>query len=254
MNDSNNRNPLRFAPYTNALAARKCLIVGHRGAAGLAPENTLLSFRTAFELGCPMVELDVHRVANKGQEDSLAVIHDERVDRTTDGHGLVSEFDFAGLRSLRCEKDQLIPTLNEVLTLLIAQGDAPAAVNIELKGPHTAALVAKTLLQFPDTAAIISSFSWGELNAFRQYDTTTPVALLVHRWNDEVITKASSLNATAIHLADRIVTNERVDMITRAGMPSGVYTVNEVARAQALQKMGVAAVFTDRPDLLLGQI
>jgi glycerophosphoryl diester phosphodiesterase len=70
--------------------------IGHRGACGYAPENTLLSFQKAIELNVDMVELDVY-VCKTGE---LVVIHDEKVDRTTNGHGYVMEKTFEELRSL----------------------------------------------------------------------------------------------------------------------------------------------------------
>ena len=102
--------------------------VGHRGAAGHEPENTLRSFRKALDLGADMVELDVH-LCGTGE---LVVIHDETVDRTTDGSGSVRDMPFHELRGLDAGKGERIPTLREVLDLL----EGRAGVNIELKGPE----------------------------------------------------------------------------------------------------------------------
>jgi glycerophosphoryl diester phosphodiesterase len=109
-------------------------IVGHRGAKGIAPENTLVGFQVALELGVDMIELDVHL----SKDGELVVIHDPRLERTTDGRGLVSAYTLAELKELdaaaRFEGDtsygvQRIPTLEEVYALV--QGRT--RINVEIK-------------------------------------------------------------------------------------------------------------------------
>ena len=90
------------------------LRIGHRGAAGHAPENTLVSFEKAIDLGCDMTELDVH-ICGSGE---LVVIHDETVDRTTNGSGRVSELTLREIKILDAGDGEEIPTLEEVLELL----------------------------------------------------------------------------------------------------------------------------------------
>src|SRR6056297_2287931 len=102
------------------------LKIGHRGAMGYEPENTLRSFKKAIELNVDMVELDVY-VCSSGE---LVVIHDDKVDKTTNGKGYVSEKSFDELRKLDAGMGEKIPTLQEVLDLI----DKRAKVNIELKG------------------------------------------------------------------------------------------------------------------------
>ncbi|MBM3131125.1 MAG: hypothetical protein FJ009_21185 [Chloroflexi bacterium] len=82
------------APSATPQAARAILFVGHRGAAGEAPENTLAAFQRGLEVGVDVIELDVHL----SRDDQLVVIHDPRLDRTTDGSGLVRDFPLADLR------------------------------------------------------------------------------------------------------------------------------------------------------------
>src|SRR5215212_6839941 len=102
------------------------IVVGHRGAAALEPENTLRAFRRGIELGCDYLECDVH-LTRDGQ---LAVIHDETVDRTTDGHGPVSAFTFEELRQLDAGQGERIPSLEEVLETVRGH----VRVLVELKG------------------------------------------------------------------------------------------------------------------------
>jgi glycerophosphoryl diester phosphodiesterase len=109
------------------------IVVGHRGAAGLVAENTLPSFRRAYACGVSAVELDVYAL-----EGELVVIHDEVLDRTTTGTGTVMGQSLASLRTLDAGGGALVPLLAEVVA------DLPRGVglNVELKGPDTAAPVA----------------------------------------------------------------------------------------------------------------
>ncbi|MAA48702.1 MAG: hypothetical protein CMP83_00915, partial [Gammaproteobacteria bacterium] len=90
------------------------LVIGHRGAAGLAPENTLPSFRKALDMGCQGVELDVHAVNDASGEQQLVVIHDDTVDRTTNGRGPVSLHTIEQIAELDAGDGNRIPRLAEV--------------------------------------------------------------------------------------------------------------------------------------------
>ena len=222
------------------LAQRDFLLIGHRGAAGLAPENTLASFAKAVALGVDGVELDVRLV-----EDELVVIHDERVDRTTDGSGLVGELSLAQLRRLDAGAGERIPTLTEVLAAVPSR----CLVNVELKGAGTAASVARTL-GGERRPLLVSSFDHGELAQFHALCPDVPCAPLIGRWQAGLERVAKSLDASAVNLADRLASAERVAKIASWGCRSLVYTVNDAQRAQRLKGMGVAGVFTDYPDRL----
>jgi glycerophosphoryl diester phosphodiesterase len=90
------------------------IIMGHRGAAALAPENTLLSIATAMEIGVDAAEIDVHL----SKDNELVVIHDATVDRTTNGTGAVSRYTLEEIKRLDAGKGETIPTLQEVIDLI----------------------------------------------------------------------------------------------------------------------------------------
>lgn len=90
------------------------IIMGHRGAAALEPENTLLSIATAMEIGVDAVEIDVHLSKDK----EIVVIHDATVDRTTNGTGAVSSYTLEEMKRLDAGKGETIPTLQEVMDLI----------------------------------------------------------------------------------------------------------------------------------------
>ena len=112
------------------------LVIGHRGATGYEPENTLRSFEKALQLGCSWIELDVHVV-----DDQIVVIHDDDLSRTTNGFGLVSTSSFKYLRSLDAGKGEQVPTLQEVMELIGQR----CRVNVELKGKGTARVLSTLL-------------------------------------------------------------------------------------------------------------
>ena len=225
----------------SSLFPRPFLVIGHRGAAGIEPENTLRSFRRALDLGVDALELDVYRV-----EGDLVVIHDGTVNRTTNGSGAVERLGLAALRALDAGAGESIPLLDEVLDL--AAGSR-TLVNVELKGKGTGRAVAERL--DASTHVLVSSFDHDELRAFRELRADVAVAPLFGRWHDDAIAIADDLDAVAINLGNRIVKRDRVEKIRAAGYRALVYTVNRVARARALEAMGVSGVFTDRPDRLV---
>ena len=218
------------------------IIIGHRGAAGLVPENTLPSFRQAITLGCTYLELDVHCTA----DEKLAVIHDETLERTTNGRGLVANNTSVHLAALDAGGSH-VPTLTEVIGIADM---SRITINIELKGQGTGPLVAEFVAQHKGNY-IVSSFNHDELRTFRQWDLKTPVALLYERWRPNWTDTAKELSATAINLSWRICSARRVQSIRASGFACYVYTVNSLRLAGRLKRFGVTGIFTDRPDRFL---
>ena len=228
-------------------------IIGHRGAAGLAPENTLRSFATALQLGCPMLELDVHLARNDGQGQQLVVIHDEQLQRTTNGKGPVNGYTIAELKELDAGEGAKIPLLAQVTDLIRKHNErreCSVCLNIELKGDHTAAPVAAFVHANPDLDVLISSFNHGELARFRELNKGTPVAPLYDRYDSAWRETAEKLGASAVNISVRIATAKRISEMRSAGYSVYVYTVNRTQLAVQLKRAGASGVFTARPDLM----
>ena len=222
------------------------LIIGHRGAAGLAPENTIASFRLAIELGCPMLELDVQRVYSENGTPRLCVFHDDKVDRTTNAKGLITDYSVEGLGGVRCANDLPVPMLEDVLALL---GEHPnVGLNIELKSKETADLVAQIIRTNPNLAILVSSFYHDELATFRREDRVTPVAPLFARWRKDISNIAKSLDAVAINIAATSITATCMQTLLENKLPIFAYTVNAPSKAEKLRRLGLKGIFTDRPD------
>ena len=217
------------------------LIIGHRGAAGLQPENTLAAFRTGVALGVDGVELDVRCVG-----DALVAFHDEALDRTTDGHGALAQADLDTVLHLDAGHGEHVPTLEQVLAAVPAR----VLVNVELKGPGTAEPAAQRLSGL-SRRLLVSSFDHDRLRDFRARCARTPVAPLVGAWAPALDQVAHALDAWSVNIANRLVTAARVAAIHGWGCRCLVYTVNSARRARRLRAMGVDGVFTDYPDRLL---
>ena len=224
-------------------------VLGHRGAAGLVAENTLPSFQRAAELGCPAIELDVYAV-----EDELLVIHDDTLNRTTNGKGPVARKSLHELRQLDAggatAPGAQIPLLSEVFAALPTR----MAINIELKGPGTARPVASALKSWqPGHPVLVSSFDHSELFNFRAQADDVAVAPLFHKSHPDMLQIATDLNACAINLNHRLASRARLERIRAAGFGAVVYTVNQPRSAKRLLRDGATGVFTDRPDRISGE-
>ncbi len=219
------------------------LSIGHRGARGHEPENTLRSIRRALELGADGVEIDVWLA-----DGELVVIHDAKLDRTTNGHGYLSRKTFAQLRALDAGGGERIPTLREVFETV----DRRAFINIELKGRRTAAPVAALIREYleqrewtPDRF-LVSSFHRRELKQIN--DPRIRIGMLCARPTPLYHLSARRLGAWSIHPALRHTTRRFVEDAHRRGFRIFPYTVNEPADIARMAALGVDGVFTDFPE------
>ncbi len=227
----------------------ECVKVGHRGSAGHFPENTLASFAGALEQGVDMVELDVH-LCSDGQ---VVVIHDDSVDRTTDSEGKVGEMTLRALQKLDAGGGEKIPTLAEVLLLIGSR----CSVNVELKGPGTAAPVADILRRFvigkgiPWDNFMVSSFDHEQLAELKNIEPRVRRAPLFGKeLPEDYLETAHTLGAWSLNLNAETVTAELVSRCHREGLLVQVYTVNEPDEIARMKELGVDGIISDYPDKL----
>jgi glycerophosphoryl diester phosphodiesterase len=217
--------------------------IGHRGAAGHEPENTLRSIRRALELGAHGVEIDVRFV-----DGELLVFHDTRLERTTNGRGLLARQRFAQLRALDAGLGERIPTLREVCETV----DRRAFINIELKGRRTAGPVEALIREFLAERGwapehfLISSFHHGELRSLR--DPRLRIGLLLARPSRLYHLSARRVRAWSVHPALRYTTPQFVEDAHRRGWKVFPYTANSPAEIARLRSYGADGVFTDFPE------
>lgn len=221
------------------------LKIGHRGAMGYAPENTLASFEKAIPIS-DMTELDVH-VCKTGE---VVVFHDNRLERCTNGSGLVEDKTFDELRRLDAGNGQQIPTLQEVLDLI----DNRIPVNIELKGGGTAQPVFDILQHYIQQGIytkdrfLVSSFNHPELVAFRQLAPDIDIGCLVYGIPADYATMAERMGATYFNVCAAFISQAMVDDAHRRGLQVLVYTVNLPEDIAYIKSLGVDGIFSNFPD------
>jgi glycerophosphoryl diester phosphodiesterase len=235
------------------------VVFGHRGAAALAPENTLAGLRAAAAMGVRWIEIDVQLTADRHP----VVIHDFTLDRTTDGHGRVARARLERLAGLDAGawfggdfRGERLPTLAAAIGVMAELG---LTANFEIKaGPARAALAGRIIVEaiaqlWPRTRPppVVSSFSGRALAAARRARRDIPRALLMSRPTPGWARRARALECAAVHVSHAALDANRVATIRKAGFPVRCYTVNDRGRAELLRSWGVAGVFTDRPDILI---
>jgi glycerophosphoryl diester phosphodiesterase len=229
-------------------AAGQFLCIGHRGARGHAPENTLLSIDTGIRLGAHMIEIDVQQHASG----ALLVIHDLRLERTTNGKGRVADRSLDYIRGLDAGQGQQVPTLEEVLDLV----DQRVAINIELKTPGTAESVARVVRDYvaegwTPEQFLVSSFHLPELEDFQRAAPEIPLGVLLCGVPLEWAAEAAELQAQALNISDEFADPRLIADAKSRGLKVYAYTVNEREDIEQLRKLGVDGVFTDFPERAL---
>jgi len=218
------------------------LKVGHRGARAYEPENTLRSFRKALELGVNAVELDVRRT----KDGELVVIHDNKVDRTTNGRGLVNELTLEEIEKLDAGKGEKIPTLEEALEFL----DKKVKILIELKevGFEDKVLEIVKNKGLEDNVIIIS-FHEEALRRIRELNNKVETGLIYVRHRNP-IKAALSLKAQYLLPLYRFTHSTLIKKAHDNGLKVIVWTINTLEEAKEYANKGVDGITSDKPDIL----
>lgn len=233
-------------------------VIGHRGAAGHAPENTLESIRKAAQLGAGWVEFD----AKLTGDGAVILMHDDTLDRTTNGIGDVAKTSFADIGRLDAGRwfapewqGVRVPRLADALDLLC---ELEMAANVEIKPCHgrdvetAQAVVAVLRDRWPPSRPwpLLSSFSRKSLAAAAVAAPEMRRGLLVWEHPDDWSDSARDLECISVHCADQHLTPGWAEQIRRAGYGLAAYTVNDRRRAEELRTWGVQCIITDRPDVM----
>ena len=230
------------------------IVVGHRGWPLVYPENTLVGFKAALELGVDALELDVHVT----KDDHVVVIHDEQLDRTTDGKGAVREATLAELKGLDAGRPfdgkfagERIPTLEEVMDLVA--GAVPLAVEVKSPGETAGRLNDRLipLVERYDGHVIVHSFDADYLRTFRRVSPDVDTGYLC-KASEETIALTVEMGCKALHPAWQTVTGE----LTRAIRDAGLKILTWIARTEddcrrILDTLDVDAIGADCPDVLI---
>lgn len=237
---------LIFLSLTFVVQGEDMLVIGHRGACGHEPENTLLSFKKAVDIGVDMIEFDVQK-AKSGQ---LVVMHDATVNRTTNGVGSVVEMTFAQLRKLDAGKGQKIPTLQEVLDLV----NHKIRVDIEIKAAQAVHDVAEIIQDYIDTKGwsrsgfLVSSFDISDLEKFHEHMPEIELMVLFSHAPKNWLEIMKDLPASMLATSYKNVSQELIDLAHSHDIKIIVYTVNDPKDIIRMIKLGVDGICSDYPD------
>lgn len=236
-------------------------LIAHRGASFFAPENTFAAFERVSEYALNWIEFDVQLT----KDNHLVVFHDDSLNRTTNGTGLVHHKRLAELQALDAGSwfdskfyNQKIPTFEDTLRQLLKWHLYP---NVELKIPNDVSstygrlLVDKTIQAIQDiwpnnlSLPLISCFDWSLLHYTRELLPNAPIGFLVENCQLSDLNVVATQNNAAYHCDHSSLTPTFIKQALAINVPILAYTVNQAQTAKNLLALGLFGVFTDNPLL-----
>ncbi|MBP2031945.1 glycerophosphoryl diester phosphodiesterase [Clostridium algifaecis] len=235
----------------------KSLNIAHRGFSGKYPENTMIAFKKAVEIGSDGIETDVHMT----KDGAIVICHDEKLDRTTNGQGFIKDFTYdeikkldAGLKFGERFKGEAIPDIDEFLDYV---KDKNILVNIELKNDmiHYKNLEEKVVEKIYEYGmkdkVILSSFNHYAMVKVKDIDISIKTGLLYEAVLYKAEEYAKMVGSDALHPYFPAVMNKTVvDNIKKQGIAINTYTVNEEKDMEKLIQLGIDGIITNYPDVL----
>ncbi len=238
--------------FQSISACDSTLIIAHRGASGIAPENTLSAFQLAIDIGVDYLELDVR----KSSDDSLMVIHDATVNATTNGSGFVNSKTYSELRALDAGSwfssayiGEQIPTLFEVL-LLAKNNGAKVCVEMKDSGLESEVVAMIQSLNMVDDI-ILFSFNLSELQTIKTLIPAIQVCFLDGSISQTEIDDLVAIGGEYVGCGD-IPTLDDVEFARNVDVGFFAWTVNEPVDMQKLMSKGIAGIITDDPQECVG--
>lgn len=239
---------------TESCPARNVVLVAHRGSSVAAPENTLAAFALGFENGVGAIECDLRTSA----DGEIVMVHDDTLDRTTDGTGAVEDFTLAELMTLDAGSryspefaGERIPTLAETLTL--AEGKGKVFLDIKAASP---AAVAEAVAASNLAESDILILTWSDSQE-SQFAAALPGASVLRSpefqpliWDDGYILADKNRGGDGYGFWHSSITRPFVEDAHRLGMLVYAFTVNSVSEAQRLVDIGVDGIITDVPTTI----
>lgn len=217
------------------------LRVGHRGAAGHAPENTLAAIQRGIDLGADFVEIDVRCTA----DGALVALHDDTVDRTTNGKGRVDRLSILKLQTLDAGNGEHIPTLEEVLKAVAGK----AGLMLELKVCEVARRTVQTVRDSAFSSPVIyASFLHDELLAVKSADGEAMTMTLFGRLPRSPVARAMKYGASHVGLRHGTATHRLVEAFHEEKIMVWVYTANRPSDIRRALSAGVDGVISNFPE------
>lgn len=222
------------------------LKIAHRGAKGSEPENTLISFQKAVDMQVDGIELDVHLSA----DGEIMVIHDETIDRTTNGKGFVNALSLSELKAFRIDSVYKIPTLKEVFDLV----NQDCLINIELKSYEATEKVVSLIEKYVTKKGwkydrfLVSSFDWNALQQVAFLNDEIHIGVLTETDLDLALAFAKFIQAKSIHPHFHLLTKQNTAKMQEKGLQVFPWTINEVEDIQKIKTFNVNGIITDFPN------
>jgi glycerophosphoryl diester phosphodiesterase len=225
---------------------RQVLRIGHRGAAGHAPENTLAAIQKGIAIGVDFVEIDLRRT----EDGVLVALHDETVNRTTNGRGRVDRLSLQDVKKLNAGNGETIPTLEEVFKVTAGR----AGLMLELKVEGTAKQTVESVREarFKDPV-IYASFLHDELSHARTVDPEACLMVLFGRLPHDPVSRAMEFRPSYVGLRHDRVTRHLVDAFHRLELLVFVYTADRPDDIQHGLSLGVDGVISNYPERIPNQ-
>ncbi|MFJ2720421.1 glycerophosphodiester phosphodiesterase [Streptomyces sp. NPDC087437] len=218
------------------------LTIGHRGVMGVEPENTLRSFVAAQQAGLDVIELDLHL----SKDGALVVMHDDKVDRTTDGSGSIADKTLAELRSLDAGRGERIPLFEEVLDAV------RSPLQAEIKDVAAARALAEVLHERDLVSRVeVSSFHDEAIAEIARLVPGVRTALVADRYGSEVVERATAAGAATVCLNIRQLTLEIVEHARKADLRIIGWVVNTLDHLRLVRALELDGATTDYPEIKL---
>ncbi len=247
--------PVSLMKVTNKISHKTDFIrIAHRGASGIAPENTLTAFKTAIEIGVDAIELDLHGTV----DNQIVVIHDPTLDRTTDLNGLIKQTALKKIKQADAGSwfdqkfaGETIPTLSEVLTFA---ADKTISV-LEIKDTTITKRVVEIVCEMDVlNQVIIISFDFSAIETVRSVEPKISTGLLSSGRNGSVCPiqlcqKLCSIGSNILNVHHELITPEFAYEVRRRGITLWCWTVDDIDRIRELLSYGVQGITSNYPDI-----
>lgn len=225
-------------------------LMGHRGAKGEKPENTLSGFKHLLALGAKAVELDIH-LSSDGK---IMVFHDETLERTTNGSGYLSSYSLSELQKLDAGEGEKIPSLNEALDLLLTND---IEIQIEIKDPNTVepliSLLKERGAKCIDQVIVISFDHRCILEVKNQIPKIRTTAILYgHPLDPCHIVKPAKADGLSVNLS--FIDHTLVEKLKKEKFLVTVWNVNDDEQWDKIKKFKVDYIATDKPTFLINKM
>lgn len=218
------------------------LKIGHRGAKGYEPENTIKSFKKAISLGVDAIEFDVR----KTKDGKLVIFHDKKVDKLTEGKGLVNNLTLDEIKELRVQGEEIL-TLQEALNFI---GKKVKKIFVELKESGFETEVLKEIKKRKlEDRVIVISFLKDVLKTVRKLNKKIETGLIYVRHKNPIKT-VLSLGANYLVAFYRFIHTRDIEKAHDNDLKVIVWTINKKSEAKEYKKKGVDGIVSDFPDIL----